>query len=249
MRFKEQVVIVTGASSGIGEATAKAFAEEGASVIITGRHPERTKNVADSINAVYVGTGDIADSAYCRAFIGDIIKYQGKIDVLVNNAGMIVREDTVSTTDQQWFDTMGVNVNAVFFMSREVLKIMRQQGQGAIINVSSTCGLVGSKGEMAYSTSKGALIQMTRAMALDCAAEGIRVNAVCPGATDTRMLLSAHKRTPTREEMEKIQCETVPMKRMAHPDEVARPILFLASADASYITGAYLSVDGGYVCQ
>jgi NAD(P)-dependent dehydrogenase (short-subunit alcohol dehydrogenase family) len=126
---------------------------------------------------------------------------------------------------------------------------MRRRRSGAIVNLSSTCGLVGCKGLTAYCTTKGALIQMTRSMALDCAADGVRVNAVCPGAVDTPMLFSAHKQTPSRSEMEAIQAQTVPMGRMATPQEVVQAALFLASKDAAYITGAHLSVDGGYTAQ
>jgi len=115
--------------------------------------------------------------------------------------------------------------------------------------VSSTCGLVGCQGLTAYCTTKGALIQMTQAMALDVAADGIRVNAVCPGATDTPMLFSAHRRVPSRDDMDRVQTETVPMQRMARPEEVVSAILYLASGAASYITGAHLAVDGGYTAR
>lgn len=249
MRFKDKVVIVTGGTSGIGAATARAFAAEGAKLVITGRNRERAEKVAAEIRAVHVGLGDITNPQYCSELMGEIVKCCGRVDVLVNNAGIIVRQDTATTTNEQWLEMMAVNVNSVFFMSREALKVMREQGQGAIVNVSSTCGLVGCKGLTAYSTSKGALIQMTQAMALDCAADGVRVNAVCPGAADTPMLSSGHGVQPSREQLEQIQVETVPLARMADPGEVAEAILFLASSDASYITGASLPVDGGYTCQ
>ena len=249
MTFKDQVVVITGASSGIGAATAKAFADQGARLAITGRDKERTLQMAQLVDATVHGMGDITQPEYCRQFIEKVLAATGRIDVLVNNAGIIVREDTATTTDAQWLETMAINVNAVFFMSREALKAMRRQRQGAIVNLSSTCGLVGCKGLTAYCTSKGALIQMTQAMALDCADEGVRINAVCPGATDTPMLFSAHATRPTREDMEQRQVATVPMQRMAVPDEVVNAIMFLASSDASYITGTHLAVDGGYTCQ
>ncbi len=249
MRFQDQVVIVTGASSGIGAATAAAFAREGARVAVTGRHAERTKAVAREVGALEAGLGDICDPAYCREFVGRIAEREGRLDVLVNNAGTIVREDTVDTTDAQWLGTMAVNVNAVFFMCREALKVMRRRKSGAVVNLSSTCGLVGSRGLTAYCASKGAVSLMTQAMALDCACDGVRVNAVCPGATDTPMLFSAHREQPTRSEMDEIQCRTVPMQRMARPEEVVHAILFLASREAGYITGTLLPVDGGYTCQ
>lgn len=249
MRFKDKVVVITGGSSGIGAAAAKAFSEEGAKVVITGRDAERTKAVVDACGAVHFGLGDITDPAYCAAFLDEVLEIGGGIDVLVNGAGMIVRGDVTETTDKQWFDQLNVNVNAVFFMSREAIRRMRAKGSGAIVNISSTCGLVGSKGLSAYCATKGALVQMTQAMALDCATDGIRINAVCPGATDTPMLFSAHAKKPSRAEMEDVQVRTVPMQRMATPDEVVQAILFLASADAGYITGASLPVDGGYTAQ
>jgi NAD(P)-dependent dehydrogenase (short-subunit alcohol dehydrogenase family) len=218
-------------------------------VAITGRNPQRTRQTAEALGAVHYGLGDISDPAYCGEFLHQVADVAGGIDVLVNNAGMILRQDTVATTDRQWLEIMSVNVNAVFFMCREAIKRMRSKGSGAIVNVSSTCGLVGAKGLVAYCTTKGALIQMTQAMALDCAAQGIRVNAVCPGATDTPMLFSKHEKTPTREEMEQVQVETVPMGRMAEPAEVVSAIMYLASAEAGYITGTHLSVDGGYTAQ
>jgi NAD(P)-dependent dehydrogenase (short-subunit alcohol dehydrogenase family) len=249
MRFDNQVVVVTGGSSGIGAAAAAAFAEEGARVIVTGRDADRTRAAVETGKLAHYGLGDITDPAYCRRFVAEVVDRFGQIDVLVNNAGMIVREDTADTTDEQWFSIVAINVNAVFFMSREALRRMRRRCSGAIVNVSSTCGLVGCKGLTAYCTTKGALIQMTQSMALDCAADGIRVNAVCPGATDTPMLFSAHRSRPSRDDMDRVQAETVPMQRMAEPAEVVRAILYLASSEASYITGAHLSVDGGYTAQ
>jgi NAD(P)-dependent dehydrogenase (short-subunit alcohol dehydrogenase family) len=243
------VIIVTGGSSGIGAAAAAAFAREGARVVVTGRDAERTEAVARELGAVEFGLGNICDPGYCREFVGRVVQQEGRLDVLVNNAGTIVREDAADTTDEQWRATMAVNVDAVFFMSREALKVMREQGTGAVVNLSSTCGLVGSRGLTAYCASKGAVSLMTQAMALDCAADGVRVNAVCPGATDTPMLFSAHKVRPSRVEMDQVQCRTVPMQRMARPEEVVAAILFLASDDSSYITGTLLPVDGGFACQ
>jgi NAD(P)-dependent dehydrogenase (short-subunit alcohol dehydrogenase family) len=228
---------------------AAAFAAEGAEVVITGRNPERTQRVAGELGLSEFGLGDICDPTYCATFVDGVVERYGKLDVLVNNAGMILREDTVETTDDQWRRIMAVNVDAVFFMSRESLRHMRRRRSGSIVNLSSTCGLVGCKGLTAYCTTKGALIQMTQSMALDCAADGVRVNAVCPGAVDTPMLFSAHKQTPSRGEMEAIQAQTVPMGRMATPREVVNAVLFLACADAGYITGTHLSVDGGYTAQ
>jgi len=249
MRFQEKVVVITGASSGIGAACARSFSCEGAKVVVVGRDPGRTAAVAKEVNALTWSTANITDPDACRELVRGVIDAGGRLDVLVNNAGTIVRKDTVDTTDEEWRHLMAINLDAPFFMAREAIKVMRKNGSGAIVNLSSTCGLVGCKGLMAYGTSKGGIIQMTQSMALDCATDGIRVNAVCPGAVDTSMLFSKHEVPPTREQMQKVQVETVPMQRWASTEEVVHAIMFLASDEASYTTGTFLTVDGGYTCQ
>ena len=249
MRFQGNVVVITGASSGIGAACARSFSKEGAKVVVVGRDPERTAAMAKEVNALTWATSNITDPDACRELVRSILDAGGRLDVLINNAGTIIRKDTADTTDEEWRQLMAINLDAPFFMAREAIKVMRKLGSGAIVNLSSTCGLVGCKGLMAYSTSKGAIIQMTQSMALDCATDGIRVNAVCPGAVDTPMLFSKHEMTPTREQMQKIQVETVPMQRWAYTEEVVQAIMFLASDQASHTTGTFLTVDGGYTCQ
>lgn len=250
MRFKNKVVIITGASGGIGKATARCIAEEGGILALVGRDPQRTRAVAEDTRAVYHSTGDITQSDICRQIVKDVEKKKGCIDVLINNAGAIVRADTCETTDEQWRSIMAINVDAPFFMARSAVEVMRCQGTGgAIVNVSSINGFVGRKTLVAYSTGKGALIQMTQSLALDCADDNIRVNVVCPGATDTPMPFSQHQQPVTQEQMSKIWREKIPLQRMGDPEEIARTITFLASEDASYVTGASLLVDGGFTCQ
>lgn len=250
MRFKNKIVLITGASGGIGAELAKEFADEGAKVAVVGRDPERTEAAARDANAFYMSTDDITDSKACSQLVREVAEKAGGLDILVNNAGAIVRADVTETTDEQWRRLMAINVDAPFFLSREAIKIMRRQGRGgAIILVSSINGFVGRKTLTAYSTSKGALIQMTQSMALDCAQENIRVNVVCPGATDTPMPFSEHATPVSREEMDQRWKTMIPLQRMADPREIAQSILFLASDDASYITGASLLVDGGFTCQ
>lgn len=249
MRFTDKIVLLTGASGGIGAATAKLFAEEGARLAVVGRDPQRTKAVAKQSGAFLASTADITDSQVCCKLIREVTEKGGGLDVLVNNAGMIVRADTTDTTDDQWRQIMAVNLDAPFFLSREAIRVMRRQRQGgAIVHVSSINGVIGRKTLMAYSASKGALIQMTQSMALDCAEDNIRVNTVCPGATDTPMPFSNHAVPVTREEMADRWTQLVPLQRMAAPEEIGRAILFLASSDASYITGTNLMVDGGVTC-
>jgi meso-butanediol dehydrogenase/(S,S)-butanediol dehydrogenase/diacetyl reductase len=246
MRFENKVVLLTGASGGIGLATANLFAAEGARLAVVGRDPQRTTSAADQTGAFMASTADITNPKICSQLVRDVFEKGGGLDVLVNNAGMIVRADTAETTDEQWRQIMAVNLDAPFFLSREAIRVMRRQKQGgAIVHVSSINGVIGRKTLMAYSASKGALIQMTQSMALDCAEDNIRVNAVCPGVTDTPMPFSKHAAPITREEMAERWKQLVPLQRMADPEEIGRAILFLASSDASYITGTNLMVDGG----
>lgn len=246
MRFKDTVVLITGGSGGIGAAAARLFAEEGARIAITGRDPQRTQAVAEQTGAFLASTADITRPAHCTQLIQDVYEKGQGLDILVNNAGMIIRADTAETTDDEWYQILDLNLSAPFFLSRQAVQVMRkQQRGGAIVHVSSINGVIGRKTLMAYSATKGALIQMTQSMALDCAQDNIRVNVVCPGATDTPMPFSQHAQAVSREEMEGRWKDLIPMQRMGTPEEIARSILFLASPDASYITGTQLLVDGG----
>lgn len=250
MRFENKVVLITGASGGIGTQLAREFAEEGARVAIVGRDPDRTEVVQKDTGAFFSSTGDITDSKECARIVDEVVQKGGGLDVLVSNAGAIVRADVTETTDEQWRQMMAVNVDAPFYMCRGSIRQMRKQPTGgAIVLVSSINGVVGRKTLVAYSTSKGALIQMTQSLALDCALDNIRVNVVCPGATDTPMPFSQHAVPVTREQMEERWKTLIPMQRMATPSEISRAVLFLASREASYITGTTLLVDGGFTCQ
>jgi meso-butanediol dehydrogenase/(S,S)-butanediol dehydrogenase/diacetyl reductase len=250
MRFKDRVVLLTGASGGIGRATAKKIAAEGGMLALLGRDPDRTRAVAENTGAFYYSCADLSLPDACARVIEQVMAEKGHLDVLINNAGAIIRADTCDTTDEQWRSVMAINLDAPFFLSRQAVKVMRQNPREcAIVNISSINGFVGRKTLVAYAASKGALVQMTQSMALDCAEYGIRVNVVCPGATDTPMPFSQHTASVTREQVSQSLKENIPMKRMAEPDEIASVIAFLASTDASYITGASLMVDGGFTCQ
>jgi meso-butanediol dehydrogenase / (S,S)-butanediol dehydrogenase / diacetyl reductase len=228
----------------MGAATARRLSAGGAHVFIVDRNSELAATIATEIGGTSI-VGDIADSAFCDGAVATAVSHHGGLDVVVNAAGVIVRASGENTTDDQWARIMGVNVSGTFFMCRAALRVMKSQGRGAIVNFGSIWGDLGSAGVAAYCASKGAVHNLTRALAMDHAADGIRVNAVCPGEVNTPMLQSERAEAVTDRLLEQIAA-TVPMGRLADPDEIARVVCFLASDDASYMTGALVSVDAGY---
>ena len=244
MDFEGRVAIVTGGASGMGAATARRLAAGGADVLIVDRNGDLAANVAKEIDGTPI-VGDIADSGFCNGAVATAVGRHGGLDVVVNAAGVIVRASGENTTDEQWARIMGVNVSGTFFMCRAALPVMKSQGRGSIVNFGSIWGDLGSAGVAAYCASKGAVHNLTRALAMDHAADGIRVNAVCPGEVNTPMLQSERAEAVTDQLLAQIAA-TVPMGRLADPDEIARVVCFLASDAASYMTGAMVSVDAGY---
>ena len=240
-----RVVIVTGAASGMGAASARLFASEGDHVLVVDRDPTGAARTADEIGGTAV-VGDVSDSAFCDAAVARAVADHGSLDVLVNAAGTIVRADADGTSDADWARVLAVNVSGTFYLCRAAIRQMRVQKRGAIVNFGSIWGEVGGRGHVAYCASKGAIHQLTRALALDHAREGIRVNGVCPGEVDTPMLRSEREVPMTDARLAELAELTVPMGRLAHPDEIARVVLFLASDAASYMTGALVPVDAGY---
>ena len=232
-----RIAIVTGAASGMGAATARLLTEAGATVL--------GADIASNPQVAFIG--DVADSAFCDAAVARAVALHGRIDILVNAAGVIVRADAPATDDDAWYRQMRVNVDGTFFMCRAAIRQMRQQGSGAIVNFGSIWGSAGGKGHVAYATAKGAVHNLTRSLALDHAREGIRVNAVCPGEVDTPMLRSAGRAVPlTDAQLAEMADRVVPNGRLAQPEEIARVVVFLCSDAASYMTGALVPVDGGW---
>lgn len=248
MDFTGKVTIVTGAASGMGAATAREFSAAGAQVVLVDRNGPLAAQVAAEIGASPPLVGDVSDSAFCEGAVNTALERHGRLDVLVNAAGIIVRADALHTSDEQWQRVLNVNVSGVFYMSRGAVRPMKQQGHGTIINFGSIWGEVGATGVVAYCASKGAVHQITRAMALDYAQDGIRINAVCPGEVNTPMLASERSEPVTPELMQRLAA-TVPMGRLAEPVEIARVVLFLASDAASYMTGAMVNVDAGFTAR
>ena len=228
----------------MGAATVRRLKSGGAQVVIVDRDGDRAQAVADEVGGTSM-VGDVSDSSFCDVAVARAVNIHGRLDVVVNAAGVIVRANGEDTTDEQWARIMGVNVSGTFFMCRAALRVMKAAGRGSIVNFGSIWGDLGSAGVAAYCASKGAVHNLTRALAMDHASDGIRVNAVCPGEVNTPMLQSERAEPVTDQLLAKIAA-TVPMGRLADPDEIARVVCFLASDQASYMTGAMVSVDAGY---
>jgi meso-butanediol dehydrogenase / (S,S)-butanediol dehydrogenase / diacetyl reductase len=250
MSFAGKVVLVTGSTTGIGEACARVFAESGASVMVSGRDENRGRAVVEAIrtagsNAQFAAA-DLRAAGACGRLVAETIERLGGLDVLVNNAGILYTANALETTDEQWLETMAVNLNALFYLSRAAVKHMKQMGKGVIVNVASEWGLNGEPNHVAYCASKGAVVQITRCMALDHARDNIRINSVCPGEIHTRMVdhILAKRGGDIATNLRELAAG-IPMRRLAHPREVAHCVHFLASDLASYVTGTQLTVDGG----
>jgi meso-butanediol dehydrogenase / (S,S)-butanediol dehydrogenase / diacetyl reductase len=245
--FAGRVAIVTGGASGMGAATAAELTHRGATVLIVDRNAALAETTAKDLGASSL-SGDVSDSTFCDSVVAEAVTKHGRLDVLVNAAGIIVRASGIETSDEQWHRMMNINVGGTFFMCRAALREMTKaqpKPQGAIVNFGSIWGDLGSSGVAAYCASKGAVHNLTRALALDHAADGIRINAVCPGEVNTPMLSSERNDPVTTELLAKIAA-TVPMGRLADPAEIAKVVVFLASDSASYMTGSMVSVDAGY---
>ena len=233
----------------MGAATARAFAGSGANVVIVDRDGALGGAVGVEIGAAAVICGDVSDSAFCESAIESAVEATGRVDVLVNCAGVILRAGGLATDDDGWRRVMAVNVDGTFFMCRAALRHMTQRGSGAIVNFGSIWGDIGAAGVAAYCASKGAVHQITKALALDHATDGIRINAVAPGEVDTPMLSSGRDHRPSAAELQSLANSSIPMKRLAQPEEIASVVLFLASDAAGYMTGAIVPVDAGYTAR
>ncbi len=246
MRLQNKAVLITGGTSGIGKAAAELFAAEGARVAITGRRADLGGPVARQINGLFV-QADHQRLEDCERSARETMAAFGRIDILFNNAGVVLGGTAESTSEADWAETMAVNVTAVWRMCKFVIPIMRAQGGGVIVNNASDWGIVGGREAVAYCASKGAVVLMTKAMALDHARENIRINAVCPGDTFVeRWAERGYLRdSGSTDETLKALGDALPMGRVGRVEEIARAALFLASDDSSFMTGAALLVDGG----
>ncbi len=257
MRLKNKVAIITGATSGIGKATALRFADEGADLVLTGRRSSlgsvvETECRQKGVRCVFVET-DHTKIEECQRVVDVALKEFNRIDILFNNAGIVTKGTADTTPEEVWQDTLNINVTAVWRMCKLVIPQMKKQGKGVIVNNGSDWSVVAGKNAFPYIMSKGAVGMMTKAMALDYAREGIRVNAVCPGDTFVdRWIEKGYfegSDPVTVEEAIKESSEYIPMGRFGKPEEIANAVLFLASDESTFVTGHLLLVDGGNTAQ
>ena len=247
--LKGKRALITGGASGIGRATALLFARAGAAVALADLDEAGGEEVMRQIEqdggrAIFVRC-DVSRATDCQRAVRMTVEKLGGLDILFNNAGIIRRADVVETTEEEWERVMAVNVRSVFLMSKYAIPVMVQAGGGAIVNTGSGWGLVGGANAVSYCASKGAVVNMTRAMALDHGAQNVRVNCVCPGDTDTGMLRDEARQVGAAESEFLAQAAERPLRRIGLPEDIAQTVLYLVSDAASFVTGTTLVVDGG----
>jgi NAD(P)-dependent dehydrogenase (short-subunit alcohol dehydrogenase family) len=249
--LRGRAALITGGASGIGRATSSLFAAEGAAVAVFDRDEAGGRAVVRAITEgggrALLVAGDVTWDADCRRAVEETLLAFGRLDVLFNNAGIIRRAAITDTSEEDWDRTMAVNVKSIFLLSRSAIPAMEKAGGGVIINTASNWGLVGGPRAAAYCASKGAVVLLTKAMAIDHGAKNIRVNCICPGDTDTPMLRGEAQQLGEPVDAFLSQSADCPLRRVAQPEDIARAALYLASDASSFVTGAPLIVDGGFV--
>jgi NAD(P)-dependent dehydrogenase (short-subunit alcohol dehydrogenase family) len=249
MRLAGKTAIVTGGAGGIGRATSLAFAAEGARVAVVDVAPGAAEAVADEIRAAggsaLALTADVSNEADIERVVADTVAEFGSLDVVFNNAGIIRRTTAVETTAEEWDRVFGVNVKGIFLMCKHAVPVMAANGGGSIINTGSGWGLKGGAQAISYCASKGAVVNMTRALAIDHGPQGIRVNSVNPGDVNTGMLREEARQLGQETGSFLAEAADRPLQRMGEPAEIASAVVWLASDESSYVTGSALVVDGG----
>ncbi len=248
MRLKDKVALVTGGASGIGRATAELFAREGARISVA----DSSANGLETIQTIHGAGGeaifsqvDVSDSAQVTRMVEDTLRVYGRVDILFNAAGVLLYGTVLETDEQAWHRVLSINLTGTYLCCRAVLPHMIRQGGGSIINVASTVGAHDAcANAVAYVTSKGGVTMLTKAMAIDHAKQGVRVNALVPGATDTPMI----RKALSPEKLDELAASH-PIGRLGRPEELAKAVLFLASDDASFVTGTAMYVDGGQTAK
>jgi NAD(P)-dependent dehydrogenase (short-subunit alcohol dehydrogenase family) len=249
MQLSGKVALITGAASGIGRATALLFAREGAAIALADLNADAGQRVADEIahagGRAFFEPVDVTRAADCGRVVERTLRELGKIDILFNNAGIIRRATVLDLSEEDWDRVMAVNVKAIYLLSREVIPHMQKAGGGTIVNTASGWGLAGGAKAAVYCASKGAVVLLTKAMAIDHGPQNIRVNCICPGDTETGMLHEEARQLA--EENSRFLAESAkrPLGRVGTPEEIAQATLYLASDASSFVTGTALVVDGG----
>jgi NAD(P)-dependent dehydrogenase (short-subunit alcohol dehydrogenase family) len=248
-RLRGKQALVTGAASGIGRAIAELFAREGAAVTVVDLNASMGQATAEAITApggraLFI-QADVTRAQDCQRVVKETVQAFGGLEVLVNSAGIIRRASVLGTTEEEWDRVMAVNVKSIFLMCKYTIPAMIQRGGGVILNIASGWGLKGGRDAVAYCASKGAVVNMTRAMALDHADQGIRVNCICPGDTDTPMLREEARQLGQAEAQFLASSAERPLRRLGTPEDIAQAALYLASDAAAFVTGTTLVVDGG----
>lgn len=251
MKLSGRVAIVTGAASGIGRASAFAFASEGAKVVVAdidkqGGEDTAARIIADGKEAFFARI-DLRSEDEIKKMTGDTVARWGKIDILFNNAGVVLIKALEETTEQDWDRVMSINVKAAFLAIKHVVPHMRRNGGGAILNTGSVTSFVGQSGTPAYTASKGAIALLTKSLALDYGRDHIRVNCICPGITETPMLREHMGHGAEGEARIRARLSRVPTGKILEPEDIARAALYLVSDDSAGITGILHVVDGGYL--
>jgi 3-oxoacyl-[acyl-carrier protein] reductase len=249
MKLNGRVSIITGGNSGIGKATALLFAREGSKVVIAGRNASKGREVVEAIRksqgeAIFVKT-DVSKSPDVKSLVETAVEKFGRIDILFNNAALSPVGTVLDTSEKEWSDVIGTNLTGTFLCTRYVLPHMIKRKKGVIINTGSINSLVAMKKEAAYDASKGGVLMLTRAVALDFAEFNIRANCICPGAIETPMLRDILSQAPDPAAAEADLVKKHPLGRIGSPEDVANMALFLASDDSSFVTGTAMPVDGG----
>jgi len=249
MQLANKVAVITGGASGIGRATALLFAGEGAAVVIADLNAQAGRAVVSEIEKAggraCFESADVTRAPDCHRVVDGTLREFGKIDILFNNAGIIRRATILDLSEEDWDRVMTVNVKSIFLLSREVIPHMQKAGGGSIINTASGWGLTGGAKAAVYCASKGAVVLLTKAMAVDHGPQNIRVNCICPGDTDTGMLRSEAQQLGEASHRFLAEAAKRPLGRVGTPDEIARAALYLASDASSFVTGTALVVDGG----
>jgi NAD(P)-dependent dehydrogenase (short-subunit alcohol dehydrogenase family) len=249
-RLKGKIGIVTGAGSGIGRACAIALANEGARVALCGRRKDRIEEVAREIgDRAFAVTADVSRTSELNRLLDETVNRFGGLNFLVNNAGILTVGNAEQITEEQWDHLFNVNVRSVWLLSRGALPHMRKAGGGSIINIASTLGIVGARNRAAYASSKGAVILLTKSMAIDHGHENIRVNAICPSFVETELTAAIMAQVADQAAARRERTASHPIGRLGRPEDVAGLAVYLASDESSWTTGAALPVDGGYLAM